>query len=155
MWILRGISFEISQSGDFMLWEILERIKKKKKIWYVDLQQTEVWNKENDEFFFEKDVFSSDELYKLIRTPHFPIFLKLEAYRADNKGLHPPIHTFSDFIHSKCLLVLLLYDCNQIEIYTKKSIDLLALWVLSKQNCFSKSKLITSKNDSRTKMDVI
>ena len=67
--------------------------------------------------FFKEEYYSGQDFYEQIKLPHLVIFLKLQAYSEEEP--YADIHTYDEFIKSSCLLLVLIYDCESVEIFSK------------------------------------
>ena len=81
------------------------------------------------------------------------IFLKLQAYSEEEP--YADIHTYDEFIKSSCLLLVLIYDCESVEIFSKVERITRSLFDNARRKGFSETTLITDENDGRTKMDIL
>ena len=149
----RGVSFDIPQITGNSLWQILNCLDVEKYCWYNIDSQNEVWESPHGELFFKKEFYDGEEFLKCIALDHYIIFLKLQAY-FDNSNFFD-IHTYEEFQKSDCQLLLLINDCEYVEIYAKDQAVIEAIYENALKNNFTKVKYTTESNDGRTKMDVL
>ncbi|MBR0302462.1 MAG: DUF2691 family protein, partial [Clostridia bacterium] len=119
-----GINFIIPQVNDTLLWKILNPIDPSNYYWYIDKSQTEVWNEDGSNDLFEKETYTGIDFSNHIKCKHKIIFLK--AIANSFNVCEKTILTYEDFLRSDCQLVLLIYDCEFVEIYSK-SFELLSI----------------------------
>ena len=81
-----------------------------------------------------------------------PIFMKVLVYENRTDIDINDIHTYQEFLTSQCLLLLLLYDCDYVELYCKKPFILDDIFCSRFQE---KLLIIDDQNDSRTIMDIL
>lgn len=151
--MIRGVSFKIPQISGNVLWQMLKCIDVKKYNWYNIINQCEVWENYNGGVSFEKEYYDGKRFLQNIMSEYYIIFLKLQAY-FDN-GKFSDIHTYKDFQESDCQLLLLIYDCEYVEIYSKDITDLNLLYENALKNNYIEIGYITGNNDGRTKMDIL
>lgn len=151
---IRGISFELdsSLSEDFLV-ELFGLINASQFYWHVIQAQTEALDG-----LFQNDLFSKG-YYRGLDLPNCNfkdsniIFLKLQGYAY--KCISNSIHTYADFQQSNCQLLLLIYDCRNLELYSK-DIGIIQAIQSNLLKCgYEHFKIITDANDSRTKMDIL
>lgn len=151
--MIRGISFQIPQMTTNTLWEFLRDIDIKRYFWYIISDQSEVWDEFHKKDFFDRDLYNGFDFFNLIQTNHYIIFLKLQMFLelCNFKNLH----TYDDFINNDCKLILLVYDCEYVEIYSKNIATIDAIYQRAKANGYNNIEYITDMNDGRTKMDIL
>lgn len=150
---IKGVSFRVPQGRTDLLQEILDGIDVQMLFWYNVESQNEVWSIPQYEDFFRKEHYDGVSFYEQIRQPHLVVFLKLQAYLKEEKYVN--IHTYDEFTKSSCLFLLLIYDCEFVEIFSK---DVSITKILFDNACskgFLETVLITDENDGRTKMDIL
>ena len=59
------------------------------------------------------------------------------------------MHTYDDFLNGDCQLVLLIYDCEFVEIYVKYKAIVRALYENALSNKYTEVEYITDSNDAR------
>lgn len=151
--MIRGVSFKIPQMSGNILWQMLKCINVEKYSWYNVINQCEVWKNYDGGVSFEKEYYDGKSFLQNIMAEHYIIFLKLQAY-LDN-GKFSSIHTYKDFQDSDCRLLLLIYDCESVEIYLKDIDDVNSLYESALKNNYTEIGYITDSNDGRTKMDIL
>lgn len=112
-----GIKFTATSSDD-LLCKIFDKIDVKKYSWQIIKDQEEVIKCGDTKDFFETDSYSGLEFYKCIQNKHYVIFLKTQAFFSKKKSAS--IRTYADFLKSECQLLLLVYDCEYIEVYARE-----------------------------------
>lgn len=116
--MIRGVSFKISQKKDSTLWNILNCVNVRKYNWYSIQSQNEAWEYINDvqeSPFLGKEMYDGKSFFDEIHKDHFIIFLKLQAYEGIPDSYD--IHSYKEFQESPCKILLLIYDCEYVEIY--------------------------------------
>lgn len=149
--MIRGVSFEIPQTMSDALWGILGHLNVAKYYWYNIESQTEVWA-EHEGDFFNKGCYDGESFSKCIRSPHYIVFLKLQAYLSEGKFYD--IHTYDEFLKSDSKILLLVYDCAFVEIYLKDQDVANIIYQSAEAARFKAVQYITKTNDLRVKMDV-
>lgn len=152
---MRGVFFIISNPSNF-LYQILKCLDIEKYVWYNIEEQSEVLTNtqdphEND--LFNSCYYDSKKFLECIKSEHFVIFLKMQAYFEGGKFYN--IHSYDEFIKSDCRMVLLVHDCNYVEFYSKDCDDIKAVYNNALNNNYSDVNIITDDNDMRTKFDVL
>lgn len=150
--MVRGVSFKAIPSS-YMLYQILKCISIEKYYWYNIDSQSEVWDKSRGTTFFEKEIYDGKSFFKRINVDHFIIFLKLQAYFTNSSFVD--IHNYEEFKRSDCQLILLIYDCQYVEIYAKNQTVSKEILENALTNHYTEIQYITDSNDGRTKMDVL
>lgn len=150
--MIRGVSFEIPQKATNTLWNIFQTVNIEQFYWYVVQAQTEVWDKPVGNDFFTQEVYFGDEFSKRIQEDHFIVFLKLQAYSHLEKFKN--ITTYKTFEQSDCQVLVLIYDCSFVEVYTKEQIVTETIYWNAVRMDYKNPAYITDQNDSRTKMDI-
>ena len=151
---IRGVSFRVPQGRNDLLQEILDGIDVQALCWYNVESQNETWSiPEENAAFFRKERYDGAEFSRVIHQPHFVLFLKLEAYPPVENC--PDMHTYEEFLKSSCLLLMLIYDCEYVEIFSKDAVITKTLFDNAGRKGFSEIVLITDENDGRTRMDIM
>lgn len=150
--MIRGISFQIPQANTNTLYKILNGLNITEYDWQYIADQSEVWDVSSTKDFFLQTYYTGDSFLNLIQQNHYIIFLKLQAYLQPDQPEN--IHTYSDFIKSNCQLLLLIYDCEYVEIYAKSQTAIAAIQRSIQENGWQETCIITDYNDRRTKMDI-
>ncbi len=154
--MIRGVSFKIPQIKGNILWQIFKCIDVKKYSWYNIENQNEAWeyiNNSQGDVFLELNYYNGKNFLQKIQSNYYILFLKLQAYLG-NDGFSN-IHSYTDFQRSNCQLLLLLYDCEFVEIYIKDQAIIRDFFKNAIMNNYTEIEYITEKNDFRTKMDVL
>lgn len=149
---LCGVSFQIPQEGAPLLYKMLGDNISLKYTWYCDLNQSEVLNYSQRNKFFDQEIYASTIFQHKIQQNHYLVFLKLEAYN-DRKATK--IQSYNDFLNSDCQIVLLVYDCEYVEIYSKSSLEIKELYKNAKKASFANVQYISEEEQGRFSMNVL
>lgn len=152
-----GISFVIPQNKPYVLKEMFQNISLNNYTWINAKEQEEIFPQSDDglpinKIFLGKDVLNGDEFQTLIQNPHFVLFVKLLAFPS-NKELKE-IETYSDYLMSNCEMVVLIYDCEYVEIYTRSLEIINTITNNCVQYGYTKIELISEETRSRDNMNV-
>lgn len=149
----RGVRFRIQQTLSKPLYQILNCIDVQRFHWYNVLEQNEVFdNSRNNIYLYDCD-YSGESFLDNIRKEHFVLFVKLQGYVDYNELLN--INSYEEFRNSNCQLLLLIYDCEYVEIYSKNPIITDVLYKNAILNNFGEIEYITDMNDCRTSMNIL
>ncbi len=151
--IIRGVSFQIPQMISDTLLQILKCIDIAQYDWYNIDSQNEVWSDSRQELFFQANFYDGKSFALCIQEYHYIIFLKLQAYFPNSQCYD--IHTYQEFVESDCQILLLVYDCEFVEIYIKDFAISQAIYQNAILNHYTDVVYITDTNDGRTKMDIL
>ena len=151
--MIKGISFIITQGRERMLWDILNNIDVVKYNWRNITSQQEAWIKKGEEEFLPNAFYEGGLLKQCIMQEHYIIFLKLEAYLGEIGDAD--ISTYEEFLKSDCQILLLIYDCEFVEIYAKEQNVVEALYETARYNDFKDIGYITDETDKRKVMDIL
>lgn len=151
--MIRGISFKISQLTENILYQIFGNIDVNKYNWYNIEGQNEVWDRGMNKVLFDRKFYDGKDMSECIKIKHYIIFLKLQAY--DEYGEYYDIHSYEEFKKSDCKMLLLINDCEFVEIYSKESEIIEIIYNNALINNFKNIQYITDYNDKRKKMDVL
>ncbi len=152
--MIRGVCFKVSQTFDSkVLYEILSCLKVENYSWYNISSQNEVWLDRNGNYAITNASYNGEEFLRAIDICCYVIFLKLQAYLDTHK--HQEIHNYKEFLESDCQLLLLIHDCEFVEIYAKDYNTVDILFKNALKNNYKNVEFITEKNDTRNKMDVL
>lgn len=151
--MIRGLKFEISQETANPLLGILAGVNADSYFWFCVQNQEEVWNTKKDSPFFKKADYIGEEFSDLIKQDCYIIFLKLQAYATKSKYYN--ICTYEEFLKSDAQLLLLIYDCEFVEIYCKNENTSKALYNNAISQGFCDVMFITDANDNRCKFDIL
>ncbi|MEX0417773.1 DUF2691 family protein [Bacillus sp. C30] len=151
----RGITVDIPNEYDNLLWKVLKPI---------DITSFD-WRVENEESYFilpdglGPELFSEDnkvmsglELKKLIKDNiYYLIFADLKAYPKGEEVVD--IETYEEFKESKCKVVVLVADGDYIQVYAKNQEEIEMMY----ENAIDQGfyvEYVTDENDGRTRMSV-
>lgn len=153
--MIRGVFIKIIKRIDRILVELLNGINIGQYKWYNVKNQKEAWcleNGEKDEFL--KDIYyHGKDFEKIINRDHYLIFLKLEVFGENVKKVN--IHTYEEFQNSDCQILILIYDCNYIELFSKEKDIIQSIYANLKEKDFAEVEYITDKNDERYVLDIL
>lgn len=149
----RGVSFEIPQITTDILGQILECINVEKFCWYNVESQSEVWSENQEEDFFDANYYDGKEFFSHIHDKHYIVFLKLQAYFIDDE--FNEIHSYEEFLQDNCQIIVLINDCEFVELYLKNQKEISEIYKNAIKKEFKNIEYITEKNDGRIRMDVV
>lgn len=111
-----GIEFKIPNVWGTVLNDILDGIETEDLIFKTDFEEVHLGT---SEFLFNKDIYTGLEFSKLIKNKkYYPVFLNLKLYDK-NTNYDDDIENYNDFLNSNCKLILIITDCEYVEIYSK------------------------------------
>lgn len=151
--MVRGVEFEILQQNANVLWQMLNCINIEDCEWYAVDGQEEVWNEKGNEDFFKTQHFSGKDFAQKVKSNHKIIFLKLQAYFLD--GIFSDVQTYEEFLKSNCQIIVLVTDCEYVEIYCKDINLLNQLYHHALSQEYKNVRYITDDNDHRETMNVL
>lgn len=154
--MIRGISFIVEQGKNRVLCDILNNIDVSKYSWYNIKNQQEAWcETENgkQEVFLQGLNYKGEDFKECITPKHYIVFLKLEAYLSETNNFD--IHTYEEFKNSPCQILLLIYDCEFVEIYAKEKKVIERIYETAQRKKFTEIKYIMDNNDGRRIMDIL
>lgn len=146
---MKGISFKIPNKKGYYLKQIFNNVDIANYSWNVCYQQI-IWEKV--EPFFPGDIISGHTLSRCIDRECYIIFSDLKAFENINEVRD--ITTYTDFVNSKCKLILLIDDQVNASIYSKDNNELEMIHKNCIDNNFSNIVKLSEKNDSRTRLSV-
>ena len=150
----RGIAIKIKETDKCILQEIFGGIDIEKYTWYVVDDQSEIWDGGFKEEFFHRSCYDGEAFKQKILQPHFPVFLKLQAYETCEYEFYN-ICTFEEFQKSTCYLLFLLYDCKTIECYIKDPITREKMLMHARNSPILDVERLTDQNDTRCGMNIL
>lgn len=145
--MFRGISF-LKENGRGKLCKIFEGIDVTNFNWYYVADESEVWTDNENEEYFDKKYYSGKEFSRCIDKDGYVIFLKLQAYSGAAKTEN--IASYEEYVKSDCQIVVLIYDCEYVEIYCKNTELIKAIFEQARRINYRDVELITDENDCRT-----
>ena len=146
----RGVFFKLTNQFDTILLDILSCVDVENYCWYNVRSENQVWDKTRKERFLKSDYYSGTALSECISNEHYAMFAKLQAYFID--GAFKDIDNYDDFKNSDCQIMLLLYDCDYVEIYAKDKNVIDSFYRNALELECEEAEYITDENDSRTRM---
>ncbi|MGH1298380.1 DUF2691 family protein [Bacillus pretiosus] len=151
----RGITVDIPNENDKLLWKVLKPIDISSFDWWVGSEESYLVARGGlDEALFpeEPSIVEGSDLKRLFKDNiYYVIFADLKAYPKGEKVVD--IETYEEFKGSKCELVLLVVDCTYVTIYAKDQ----EAFKLMYENALNQSfyvEYITDENDGRTRLSV-
>ena len=154
--MIRGVSFRIRQDDGRILCSILKSINIRKYTWYNIQNQEEAWDiaeGNRGKEFLEKACYDGNSMWECMNQKHYIIFLKLEAFLQQNSGLN--VQTYEEFQKNDCEILLLIYDCEYVEIFLKENRLSEKIYNSAVEQGFEDVEYITDINDRRRIMDVL
>lgn len=150
--LIQGLSFDIPQGIGNNLWKILKGMRIDQYIWVVPNDQCDVWDASHHDFF-DKVLFTGNEFEKYIQNMHSILFLKLQAYVQSSEIFE--LITIDDFYKSDCILLLLIYDCEHVEVYSHCPTILSKIGRSVSENNFTSLKVISNIEDVRKQLNIL
>lgn len=147
-----GISFEIPQKTTNTLWLFLNNIEIRNYNWYNIDNQSEIYDETLNFSFFNKNCYSGEDFFNIIQLNYFIDFLKIQAYLGSDR--YENINSYEDFINSDCQMIILIYDCKYVEIYSKNEMEIYAIYQSAKNNKYMNISYITENNRDRNIMNI-
>ncbi|WP_242245934.1 DUF2691 family protein [Bacillus cereus group sp. BfR-BA-01523] len=151
----RGITVDIPNEYDNLLWKVLKPIDISSFDWWVGSEESYLVARGGlDEALFpeEPSIVEGSDLKRLFKDNiYYVIFADLKAYPKGEEVVD--IETYEEFKESKCELVLLVADCTYVTVYAKdqEAIELMY------ENAIDQGfyvKYVTDENDGRTRLSV-
>ncbi|MBJ7947474.1 DUF2691 family protein [Bacillus cereus group sp. N24] len=152
----RGITVDIPNEYDNLLWKVLKSIDISSFDWWVGSEESYLVARGGlDEALFPEEpsiVVEGSDLKRLVKDNiYYVIFADLKAYPKGEEVVD--IETYEEFKESKCELVLLVADCTYVTVYAKdqKAIELMY------ENALNQGfyvEYVTDENDGRTRLSV-
>ena len=141
-----GIFFR-TNSANSVLKIIFNDVNLRKFEWYNIPEQTESYGIPMYTTLFNQKYYSGSDFSKCIANNHLIVFLKLQEYlELEN---FKEIITLDDFKKSKCKLILLIYDCEYVEVYAKNENIIQSIYSNAINNSFSDIKLLKDSGITR------
>lgn len=151
----RGITVDIPNENDKLLWKVLKPIDISSFDWWVGSEESYLVARGGlDEALFpeEPSIVEGSDLKRLFKDNiYYVIFADLKAYPKGEEVVD--IETYEEFKGSKCELVLLVVDCTYVTIYAKDQEAIKLMY----ENALNQSfyvEYITDENDGRTRLSV-
>ncbi|HDR8180824.1 TPA: DUF2691 family protein [Bacillus thuringiensis] len=151
----RGITVDIPNEYDNLLWKVLKSIDISSFDWWVGSEESYLVARGGlDEALFpeEPSIVEGADLKRLFKDNiYYVIFADLKAYPKGEEVVD--IETYEEFKESKCELVLLVADCTYVTVYAKdqEAIELMY------ENAIDQGfyvEYVTDENDGRTRLSV-
>ena len=153
---MRGVTFRIPNEYNRYLWEIFKFIDFSKYTWYIHQHEIFYFNKEEGRIcsnFFRSNILSGTEFKEYITKTDYYIYLaNIQAYPKNSEKEN--IITYTDFIKSKCEIVLLCADSTYAHLYSKNKEYIKNVYELCVKNRFENVEYITDENDERTGLNL-
>lgn len=148
--MLRGISFKFKNISNTVLLDILGCIDVENYCWYNIESQTQIWDKTKKNNLLASNYYDGATLRKEISLEHFAMFVKFQAYF--KSSVFTDINTYDDFKNSDCQIMLLIHDCDFVEIYAKDKEVMDKFYNRALKLDCEEVEYTTDKNDGRTRM---
>ncbi|PFU37900.1 hypothetical protein COK86_26760 [Bacillus cereus] len=151
----RGITVDIPNEYDNLLWKVLMPIDISLFDWWVGSEESYLVARGGlDEALFpeEPSIVEGADLKRLFKDNiYYVIFADLKAYPKGEEVVD--IETYEEFKESKCDLILLVADCTYVTVYAKdqEAIELMY------ENAIDQGfyvEYVTDENDGRTRLSV-
>ncbi|MFK4289220.1 hypothetical protein ABH955_000541 [Bacillus sp. RC240] len=151
----RGITVDIPNEYDNLLWKVLKPIDISSFNWWVGSEESYLVARGGlDEALFpeEPSIVEGSDLKRLFKDNiYYVIFADLKAYPKGEEVVD--IETYEEFKESKCELVLLVADCTYVTVYAKdqEAIELMY------ENAIDQGfyvEYVTDENEGRTRLSV-
>ncbi|WP_377865172.1 DUF2691 family protein [Bacillus sp. R86525] len=151
----RGITVDIPNEYDNLLWKVLKPIDISSFDWWVGSEESYLVARGGlDEALFpeEPSIVEGSDLKRLFKDNiYYVIFADLKAYPKGEEVVD--IETYEEFKESKCELVLLVADCTYVTVYAKdqEAIELMY------ENAIDQGfyvEYVTDENDGKTRLSV-
>ncbi|MGD6891839.1 DUF2691 family protein [Bacillus mobilis] len=151
----RGITVDIPNEYDNLLWKVLKPIDISSFDWWVGSEESYLVARSGlDEALFpeEPSIVEGSDLKRLLKDNiYYVIFTDLKAYSKGEKVVD--IETYEEFKESKCELVLLVADCTYVIIYAKDQKAIELMYENAQIHGFY-VEYVTDENDGRTRLSV-
>lgn len=151
----RGITVDIPNENDNLLWKVLKPIDISSFDWWVGSEESYLVARGGlDEALFpeEPSIVEGSDLKRLFKDNiYYVIFADLKAYPKGEEVVD--IETYEEFKESKCELVLLVADSTYVTVYAKDQKEIKSLYE-NAQNQGYYVKYVTDENDGRTRLSV-
>ena len=135
----RGVKFEVPNDRYPVFNLILQGIDIKKFFWFL------AWEDVIDNYF-EKDRYTGSEFEQVIQDANcYAVSVNLQAF--PNEDDISAIHSYQDFLNSKCEILFLIDDNSYIYVYIKdpKALNTLRETAIARQ--YEHIEYITDEND--------
>ncbi|MCU5378528.1 DUF2691 family protein [Bacillus cereus] len=151
----RGITVDIPNENDKLLWKVLKPIDISSFDWWVASEESYLVARGGlDEALFpeEPSIVEGSDLKRLFKdNTYYLIFADLKAYP---KGeVLEEIETYEEFKESKCEVVVLVADGDYIHIYAKDQKAIELMYENARNQGFY-VEYVTDENDGRTRLSV-
>ncbi|MFE4760411.1 DUF2691 family protein [Bacillus mycoides] len=151
----RGITVDIPNENDNLLWKVLKPIDISSFDWWVGSEESYLVARGGlDEALFpeEPSIVEGSDLKRLFKDNiYYVIFADLKAYPKGEEIVD--IETYEEFKESKCELVLLVADSTYVTVYAKDQKEIKSLYE-NAQNQGYYVEYVTDENDGRTRLSV-
>ena len=149
---IRGLFFRIKQNEDCFLNKLCPAINYKEFFWHNVSSQSEVWSFPREKDFLTREYYKGSLLKRRIKRRHRILFLKLQAYYEEGKYLN--LSTYEDYMDSPCCLIILVWDCEFVQVYSKDETFIKKLYDVVQKLGYTDITFVTDENDRRKRMDI-
>ena len=137
-----GVKFKIENEYDNIFYKIFKNIDFHEYDW--NIVEDEIYS-QTGKNYFDKAHYLNDEFQKLIEYGiYYPVFANIQIYRKQDEV--EDIETYSDFINSKCQLVLFITDNEFVDIYSKNENWLNTIYQNAIDNNFENLQYMENNN---------
>lgn len=151
----RGITVDIPNEYDNLLWKVLKPIDISSYDWWVGSEESYLIARGGmDEALFPEgpSIVEGSDLKILFKDNiYYVIFADLKAYSKGEEVVD--IETYEEFKESKCELVLLVADCTYVTIYAKDQKQIELMYENARNQGYY-VEYVTDENDGRTRLSV-
>lgn len=154
---MRGISFLVNSEYNNYIGKILQCTDLAQYTWCIDEDEVLVFDENKGrvcEQFFSNLILTGREFEEIVtQKEYYVVQVNMKAYPPN--APRSDIQTYSDFVKSKCEVVLLISDAIYVELYCKNREYIENVRELCRQNDFKNVEYITDENDCRTRFSVL
>jgi hypothetical protein len=151
--VKRGISFRTPNEQGSLIYEVMKSVDFSLYNWHIGGDEVYVIDEgEISESLFNQQILDGSDLIEIIRNNIYSvIFIELKAF-AKNTTI-TEIASYENFMDSECEIVMLVADCNYVDIYCKDTQLIENLLINAKMHGYENIEYI-DENDTRTSMYV-
>lgn len=139
-----GIRFTIPNKHGQFLKVILAELNLKDYFWNIDDDEIFLTN---NSYLFQENIYSNDDFLKIVSAQdYYLVHACLQAWRTNQVT---EINNYLDFKNSKCEILILIVDCEDIDIYAKNSSIISTIKRTALKNKFTNIEDIYDDNNPR------
>lgn len=148
---MRGLRFKIANDYGRYLFCVLEESRMESFYWKIS--ETEIYADDANTLLFKSNCLSGSDFKEAISLyNYYIIFANLQAYSSKKDFVE--LKTYEDFINSKCSIIILISDCEFVEIYAKSLSVIEKIKSNAQRYNFTEIEYITEENDYRISLSV-